>query len=220
VASKEPVAPIGSRSEDCGGEVSGEVLGKNGAGAAGAFANVGLLSLGQGRETLLEPAGVLRGDRKGTAAAVVATGAAGKPVAGALTSFGEGGVDGSEDANFRALFDRRDHLNDVLEIFSIFSIFILFYGIAVYGWVREGLRERRRARILDTELPALLGEDVHRARDLMGEPSKIEFGMSGRRLYIWRPPSTLKLPETPALTVVTLTVEANDMVSATSWKAD
>ncbi|MBY0503906.1 MAG: hypothetical protein K2X03_08345 [Bryobacteraceae bacterium] len=107
----------------------------------------------------------------------------------------------------------------MLEIASIFSIFALLYGVAVYGWMREGLRERQRARILDAALPALLGQDVHEARDLLGEPSRIEFGMSGRRLYIWRPPA-LPLPETPALTVVTLTVEANDVVSATSWKAD
>ena len=124
------------------------------------------------------------------------------------------------DANFRTLVVRRDHRIGVLEIFSIFSIFALFYGVAVWGWVREGLRERRRAEILDFALPALLGHHVNEARTLMGEPSKIEFGMSGRRLYIWRPPVALKLPETPALTVVTLTVEANDIVSGTSWKAD
>jgi len=220
VAGKEPVAPFGGGGECAGGEVAGEVRGELGADGLGAPADVGLVGLWQGCEALLEAAGVPRGDGKGTAAAIVAAGAAGEPGTGAVTSFSEGGVDGGQDANFHALFVRRDHLRNVLEIFSIFFIFALFYGVAVYGWVREGLRERRRARILDAALLALLGEDVHRARDLMGEPSKIEFGMSGRRLYIWRPPATLALPETPALTVVTLTVEANDMVSATSWKAD
>ena len=86
--------------------------------------------------------------------------------------------------------------------------------------MREGLRARRRAEILDRALPALLGQDVQQARALLGEPSKIEFGMSGRRLYIWRPPTARALPETPELTVVTLTVEANDIVSRTSWKTD
>jgi hypothetical protein len=108
----------------------------------------------------------------------------------------------------------------VIEIFSVFSIFALFYGLAVYRWVREGLRARRRAEILDRALIPLLGQDIHPVRELLGEPTKIEFGMSGRRLYIWRPPSTLSLPETPELIVVTLTVEANDVVSSTSWKAD
>jgi len=108
----------------------------------------------------------------------------------------------------------------VLELLSLLFIFALFYGIAVYGWMREGLRERRRARILDAELPRLLGRNVQEARVLMGEPTKIEFGMSGRRLYIWRPPEALALPETSLLVVVTLTVEANDTVSGTSWKTD
>ena len=162
----------------------------------------------------------MRSDGKRAAAALVAARAASQPRSSAAARFGKGRVGGSQNANFRKLFSRVDHLTAVLEIFSIFSIFALFYGVAVYGWMREGLRERRRAQILDTALTALLGQDVHRARELMGEPSKIEFGTSGRRLYIWRPPLTLGLPETPALTVVTLTVEANDTVSGTSWKAD
>ena len=99
-------------------------------------------------------------------------------------------------------------------------MFALFYGVAVFGWMREGLRVRRRAKILDRALPALLGQDVQQARALLGEPSKIEFGMSGRRLYIWRPPTALALPETPELTVVMLTVEANGIISRTSWKTD
>ena len=108
----------------------------------------------------------------------------------------------------------------MIEIFSIFSIFALFYGIAVWGWVRAGLRDRRAARMLDRALPPLLGQGVQRARQVLGEPSRIEFGMSGRRLYIWRPPVALSLPETADLIVVTLTVEADDTVSGTSWKVD
>ncbi len=108
----------------------------------------------------------------------------------------------------------------MIEIFSIFSIFALFYGIAVWGWVRAGLRDRRAARMLDRALPPLLGQGVQQARQVLGEPSRIEFGMSGRRLYIWRPPVALSLPETADLIVVTLTVEADDTVSGTSWKVD
>lgn len=147
-----------------------------------------------------------------------------KPLPRPFTCFGESRIDGGKHANFAVIFDSlrlwRDHLNSVLEIFSIFSIFAIFYGIAVYGWMREGYRGRRRARILDTKLPPLLGRDIREARALLGDPSRIEFGMSGRRLYIWRPPEALALPETSDLIVVTLTVEANDVVSATSWKAD
>ncbi len=108
----------------------------------------------------------------------------------------------------------------MLEIFCVFSIFAGLYGVAMYGWMREGLRARQRARILDDRLPAMLGQNIHQVRTLMGEPRKIEFGMSGRRLYIWRPPTALALPETPDLIVVTLTVEADDIVSETSWKTD
>lgn len=108
----------------------------------------------------------------------------------------------------------------MLEIFCMFLIFAGLYGVAMYGWMREGFRARRRARILDQRLPSWLGQDIHRVREFMGDPTRIEFGMSGRRLYIWRPPTALALPETPELIVVTLTVEANDVVSETSWKTD
>ena len=225
MAGEEPLAPFGqglevSGLEVSGLEVSGEFGGHDRAGFGGAEADLGLVGRGQGGQALTEAVGVEGGDGEGTPAAVVATGPAGEPGTGEFASLGKGGVGGGEYANFRTLVVRRDHRIGVLEIFSIFSIFALFYGVAVWGWVREGLRERRRAEILDFALPALLGHHVNEARTLMGEPSKIEFGMSGRRLYIWRPPVALKLPETPALTVVTLTVEANDIVSGTSWKAD
>ena len=174
----------------------------------------------KGRQPGPQSPGIDGRNGKGTAAAFVAAGVAGKPIPCPLARFGKGGIDGREHPNFRTLRFWRDHLGSVLEIFSIFSMFALFYGVAVFGWMREGLRVRRRAEILDRELPALLGKDVHQARALLGEPSKIEFGMSGRRLYIWRPPTALALPETPELTVVTLTVEANDIVSRTSWKTD
>ena len=190
------------------------------AGFAGAALDVRLGGGIEGGQPGLQSPGIGGRNRKGTAAAFVATRVAGKPITCPSARLGKGGIDGREHPNFRTLRFWRDHLSSVLEIFSIFSIFALFYGVAVFGWMREGLRVRRRAEILDRVLPALLGQDVHRARALLGEPSKIEFGMSGRRLYIWRPPTALALPETPELTVVTLTVEANDIVSRTSWKTD
>ena len=218
VAAQEPVAPFGMIGEDA--RFAREILGELPASVGGALSDVRLDSGGELSEAGAEADSVLGGDGERAAATLVATGTTGQPVSSELASVGKGRVDCRKDANFPARVVWRDHLSSVLEIFSIFSIFALFYGVAVYGWMREGLRERRRAQILDAALPALLGQDIHRARELMGEPSKIEFGMSGRRLYIWRPPATLGLPETPALTVVTLTVEANDIVSATSWKAD
>ena len=190
------------------------------AGVVGAALDLSLGASVEGGQPGPEPPGIGGRNGKGTAAAFVATGTAGKPIARPLARLGKGGIDGREHPNFHTLRFWRDHLSSVLEIFSIFSIFALFYGVAVFGWMREGLRVRRRAEILDRTLPTLLGKDVHQARDLLGEPSKIEFGMSGRRLYIWRPPPALALPETPELTVVTLTVEANDIVSRTSWKTD
>ncbi len=186
----------------------------------GALPDLGLIERQQSGEALAQAACVLLGDGEGPAAALIATGAAGEPIAGPLARCGESGVDSGQHTNFRTRIVGRDHQSSVLEIFSIFSIFALVYVVAAYGWLRDGLRERRRARILDGVLPALVGQDIRRARELLGEPSQIEFGMSGRRLYIWRPPVRPALPVTPALTVVTLTVEANDMVSETSWKAD
>lgn len=220
MAREEPLTPLFRVSEGAGGEVTRKVFGHLLPGLTRPFRDGGLYFGRQCGKTGAQPPRILCRDRERPAAAFVATGVAREPIARAFPRFGEGRIDRRQHANFHALLVWRDHLSSVLEIFSIFSIFALFYGVAVYGWVRAGLRERCRAQILDAALPALLGQNVHQARALMGEPSKIEFGMSGRRLYIWRPPTALALPETPELTVVTLTVEANDIVSRTSWKAD
>ena len=220
VAGEEPFAPLRMGGECAGGEVAGEILGHEEAGLLGALPDLGLIERRQSGEAVAEAAGVLLGDGERPAAALIATGAASEPIAGPLARFGESSVDSGQHANFRTRIVWRDHQSRVLEILSIFSIFALLYVVAAYGWLRDGLRNRRRAQILDGALPALLGQDIRRARELLGEPSKIEFGMSGRRLYIWRPPLWLALPETATLTVVILTVEANDMVSETSWKAD
>ncbi len=102
VTGEEPFAPFGFAGEGAGVEVTGEVVGDLAADLGGAFLNVGLDGGVQGGEAFEEAVGVLGGDGERAAAALVTAGMAGDPFAGFFASFGEGGVNGGEDANFLA----------------------------------------------------------------------------------------------------------------------
>lgn len=106
----------------------------------------------------------------------------------------------------------------VFEFVAFILIFAILYGIAVTGWIRKARGNKQREAMLNQMLGALRGRRIQEAAEQFGEPSEIVFGSSGARLYIWKQPAGPALPKGSGVVVITVNVDAADIVTGSSWK--
>jgi len=82
----------------------------------------------------------------------------------------------------------------------------------------SNLRERRRAKAIGVELSHLPGKMAWEAERVLGPPTEIVDGSSGRQLYIWKALDLPHIPRSSSLMVVTLTINSDGSVSDTHWQ--
>lgn len=92
----------------------------------------------------------------------------------------------------------------MIEILSLILIVAFFFTLSL---VQRAFRRRRERRATE-RAHGLRGRKVSEARAWLGEPTEIVFGVSGRRLYVW------KLDEME----IVLTIDPADTVTETVAK--
>jgi hypothetical protein len=79
-------------------------------------------------------------------------------------------------------------------------------------------RNQRRAMAMGEQLNQLPGKSAWDAEKILGPPTEIVEGTSGRHLYIWKSLNLPNIPKGGGLLVVTLTVGADGSVAETHWQ--
>jgi hypothetical protein len=102
-------------------------------------------------------------------------------------------------------------------ILLVLSILVLcLFNIGKQAWDRR--RRRRRGLALESRMAELAGQKAWEAEKWWGPPTEVAEGSRGRRLYIWKRERMAGIPEALGLIVVTLTVDAENVVEGTHFE--
>lgn len=103
---------------------------------------------------------------------------------------------------------------------------ITTFGLMVLGLIIAALTRdywrARRDRLRRTQMDAIVSEFTQQPLLALvaafGDPYETATGLSGRALYIWKAPPNQKLPRGTGLLTLTVTVEADGLISEIEWR--
>lgn len=68
-----------------------------------------------------------------------------------------------------------------------------------------------------TILQTMEGKELAGAEAMLGPATEIVNGSGGRRLYLWKAPECRAIPHADLLLIITLTVNADGIVTHATW---
>jgi hypothetical protein len=103
---------------------------------------------------------------------------------------------------------------------------IATFGLMVLALIVHALtrdyRRARRDRHRGVEMNGLAAQFTNQAAAdlvrMLGEPYEVVHGLSNRAMYVWKAPPNKKLPQGSGLLTVSVTVEADGIISEIAWR--
>jgi hypothetical protein len=101
-------------------------------------------------------------------------------------------------------------------VFEVLFFFVSLIGLGLWLLSTEALADWRRIR-RSNRVRRLIhtfdGKEVARAEAVLGPATEIITGSAGRRLYVWKGPSSNSIPAAASLLIITITVDATGIVT-------